>query len=117
MENENGPIILRDLFALALNSEIPAWRHFREGVEIHPIYTDNAGCSAALLRYAPGSSVPVHKHTGYEHILIISGEQSDGQRRYQSGDLIISRPGSTHAITSDSGCIVLAVWEKPVSFI
>lgn len=31
--------------------------------------------------------------------------------------LIINPPGTSHGILSESGCIVLAIYEKPVKFL
>jgi predicted ChrR family anti-sigma factor len=117
MADELGSIVLRNLFALNRHSDVIQWEYFREGVEIYRLFTDESGCSTALLKYEPGTSVPAHEHTGYEHILILEGDQSDEQQQYRRGDLLISRPGSTHSIRSTTGCIVLAIWEKPVRFI
>lgn len=110
-------IILHDLFGIAAQPDRVAWEPFRDGVDIYPIYKSTHGCSAALLRYAPGSTVPSHEHLGYEHILILEGEQNDECHPYSQGTLVISPPGTSHAIQSDGGCVVLAIWEKPVRFL
>jgi anti-sigma factor ChrR (cupin superfamily) len=117
MPDAKQAILLHDIFTLAAQPQSVAWQPFREGVEIYPIYKSKQGCSAALLRYAPGSSVPTHEHPGYEHILVLSGEQKDEQHQYPQGTLVISPPGTSHAINSHSGCVVLAIWEKPVNFL
>jgi len=54
---------------------------------------------------------------GYEHILILEGEQQDEHYIYPQGTLVISPPGTSHSVQSPQGCIVLAIWEKPVSFL
>jgi anti-sigma factor ChrR (cupin superfamily) len=91
------------------------WQPFRAGVEIARLYGGEPGkCSAALLRYAPRAQVPKHVHHGYEHILVLSGSQRDDNGVYEAGSLLISEPGSAHAIASDDGCVVLAIWERPV---
>ena len=109
-------MILPDLFSLATQPEKLSWEPFRPGVEIHRLYSSGEkGSSAALLKYEPGASVPNHLHTGYEHIIVLSGEQSDRQGTHTAGTLVINEPGSQHDIISKSGCIVLIVWEKPVS--
>ena len=81
------------------------------------IYGNNSeGSSAALLRYQPGASVPRHQHSGYEHIFILSGSQTDESATYSKGDLLVSPPGSTHSIRSEDGCMALAIWERGVVF-
>lgn len=117
MAVELSPVILRDFFTLELQPDKLAWQPFRPGVEIYPLYKCDQGCSAALLRYSPGSAVPAHEHTGYEHILVLSGAQADEKHIYRKGTLVISPPGTSHSITSTGGCIVLAIWEKPVQFL
>jgi anti-sigma factor ChrR (cupin superfamily) len=97
-------------------ADIP-WKPFYDGVEIHRLYGDGvSGPSAALLRFAPGGRIPFHYHTGYEHIMILQGSQEDEQGQIVAGALRIHPPGSSHSVTSQAGCIVLAIYEKPVSF-
>lgn len=90
------------------------WQPFREGVKIYPLYKDGVGASAALLCYEAGAKVPNHSHSGYEHIFVLSGSQSDANGKYSKGALIINPPDSSHQVWSDEGCVVLIVWEKPV---
>ena len=68
-----APRVLPGFFTAALAG---GWRDlpfepFREGVEIHRLADGPA--AAALLRYAPGASVPRHRHTGLETILVLTG--------------------------------------------
>jgi len=92
-----------------------AWEPFRVGVRIHWLYrTTEDGAEAALLRYDAGAAVPLHEHNGWEHIFVLAGSQSDGTTRHAVGALMISPPGTHHAITSEEGCVVLAVWQHPV---
>jgi anti-sigma factor ChrR (cupin superfamily) len=91
---------------------------FRPGVDrAILIVDDNTGSSTALLRYAPGAKVPAHRHTGYEHIFVLSGSQSDEDGTYGPGTVLIHAPGTQHRVWTDEGCLVLAVWERPVEFI
>jgi len=104
-----------DLDAL-LQGEIP-WQPFRTGIEIHRLYGEvGLGRAAALLRYAPGASLPVHRHQGFEQILVLEGAQVDDRGRYGKGMLVVNPPGSQHAVSSPEGCIVFVTWEQPVEF-
>ncbi|MDB5357921.1 MAG: anti-ECFsigma factor, ChrR [Phycisphaerales bacterium] len=116
MDSARPPVICTGLFSLAADEELQ-WEKFREGIDIHRLYSNAQGPSAALLRYAPGASLPRHEHAGYEHILILRGSQEDDSGHHETGTLLIHPPGTAHAITSTAGCIVLAVWEKPVRFL
>jgi anti-sigma factor ChrR (cupin superfamily) len=107
-------LVFPDLAALVANPDALAWEPFRPGIRIHRLYGDGSGAAAALLRYEPGAKVPRHEHTGYEHILVLVGAQCDRNGTHQAGALVINPPGSQHEVTSPQGCIVLAIWEKPV---
>jgi anti-sigma factor ChrR (cupin superfamily) len=92
-----------------------AWQPFHPGIEIYQLYEPQQdGSQAALLRYLPRASVPLHEHPVFEHILVLSGEQSDENGTYAAGSLVINPPGSRHSVISKTGCIVLLIWEKPV---
>lgn len=108
-------IVLHDLFSAGGDFGNIDWQPFHDGVEIHWLYGgDEDSASAALLRYLPGARVPHHRHVGFEHIIVLAGAQSDVHGEYPAGTLLISAPGSDHAVFSYSGCVVLAIWEKPV---
>jgi len=74
------------------------------------------GHCTALLRYQPGASIPEHYHAGDEHILVLQGSQFDGTTTLSAGTMLYSSRGTSHEITSEHGCIVLAIWEQPVVF-
>ena len=91
------------------------FERFREGVEIHHITQGSP--AVAILRYAPGATVPRHLHTGLETILVLDGVQSDEQGDYPKGTLILNAEGTTHSVWSDTGCAVLIQWERPVKIL
>ena len=111
-----GPLV----FKLALDSlhNCEAFKPFRPGVEISRLYQNEAtGASAALLRYAPGASVPEHVHQGYEHVLVLEGEQRDHRGSYPAGTFVVNPPGTRHTVSSPQGCIALLIWQQPVRFV
>jgi predicted ChrR family anti-sigma factor len=113
--------VLNDLFGPKQDFSKLAWQPFHPGVEIVRIYGGPesrapSGPSAALLRYAPGASVPHHGHTGYEHIVVLQGSQRDERGRYPQGTCLIHGQDTGHTVASDEGCVVLAVWQAPVAF-
>jgi hypothetical protein len=34
-----------------------------------------------------------------------------------AGSMLISEPGTAHAVSSEEGCVVLAIWERPVELL
>jgi anti-sigma factor ChrR (cupin superfamily) len=117
VEDLSQPIILENIFGPNCNYDALDWQPFRAGIEIVRIYgMPHRGPSAALLRYEPGAKLPHHSHTGYEHIIVLSGSQIDDNGHHGEGTVIINPPGSGHSVSNERGCIVLAIWEHPVVF-
>ena len=88
---------------------------FRDGVEICRLVDGEPG--VALLRYAPGASVPRHRHLGLETIVVLKGSQRDERGVYRAGAVCLNPAGSIHSVTSDDGCVVLIQWTRPVEFV
>ena len=121
MEPEPAPpferLELKNLFQIGENADSISWQPFRDGVDIYRLYGDGTvGPTAALIRFRGEGRVPMHVHLGYEHILVLSGSQRDQNSTAAAGTLMINAPGTRHSIVSESGCIVLAIYEKPVKF-
>lgn len=119
MENDPARVIkLHDLFQISGWQQKLSWKPFQKGVDIYRLYGDGeTGPTAALLRFRAGGRVPLHEHTGYEHIFVLAGSQVDENSRAETGMLIVNPPGTSHSILSENGCIVLAIYEKPVKFL
>jgi anti-sigma factor ChrR (cupin superfamily) len=116
MPSLTQPLILPNLINLAQHSNALDWEPFRPGVMIHWLYQcEQTEAAAALLRYQPGATIPHHDHTGFEHIFVLSGSQRDRNGAHQAGTLVINPPQTDHDVTSDEGCIVLIIWQKPVA--
>jgi len=112
------PFELNDVFHFADHQDEIAWEPYKKGVDIFRLYGDGiTGPTAALVRYCERGEVPMHEHKGYEHILILAGSQRDDNGTIEAGTLVINPPGTRHKVSSDDGCIVLAIYEKPVRFV
>ena len=88
---------------------------FRQDVTIHwirPFEGDQPG--VALLKYEAGAAVPRHLHQGLETILVLEGTQSDETGDYDRGSYIVNAAGTEHSVWSDTGCVVLIQWDRPV---
>jgi quercetin dioxygenase-like cupin family protein len=111
-------IELKQLFDLAARPEEIPWQPFKAGVDIHRLYGDGVtGPTAALIRFREAGRIPLHRHEGYEHIFVLAGSQRDQNGSSSAGTLMINPPGTTHSVVSEAGCIVLAIYEKPVAFL
>ena len=91
---------------------------FREGVTLHwikPFEGDQPG--VALLKYEAGAVVPRHRHEGLETILVLQGTQSDETGDYGAGTYIVNAAGTEHSVWSDTGCVVLIQWDRPVTIL
>lgn len=94
------------------------WKPFRPGVTAHWLYEEKEGGPiAVLLRYEAGARVPVHEHPGYEHMLVLEGDEYDEEGSYPSGSFVIHPPGTRHSPGSVGGCIALLIYEKAVRFV
>ena len=121
-ESPPGPafplIELKDLFNIMSHEEDLPWTYFRDGVDVVRLYGDGTtGPTAALIRFRKEARVPVHMHEGWEHIIVLTGSQRDQSGTIYPGTLRIHPPGTYHSVVSEAGCIVLAIYEKPVKFI
>ena len=111
-------LVWNNLLGMDFDGPHLQWQDFRDGVDTILLHGDaTQGCSSALLRYHPGARIPEHMHEGMEFLLILRGSQTDERGHYCAGTFLINPTNSTHKILSEEGCVVLAVWEKPVRFI
>lgn len=117
MAELTAPAVLYALSELATQDALP-WKPFHAGIEIYRLYGGHDdGPAVALLRYQAGAAAPAHMHEGVEHIFVLQGSQEDEHGRYPAGSLLISPRGSVHHVRSSEGCVVLAIWQRPVRFL
>lgn len=68
----------------------------------------------AIIKYWPGGISPMHLHSSYELIYMLEGEMVTNQGIVKKGDMVILPSGSRHSSKTDTGCIALIIWDKPV---
>lgn len=118
MKKNIEPAVWPNLIGIDPDNADLIWEPLQPGVQICMLHGDRLkGCSTALLRYHPGASIPRHTHTGHEHLLILRGSQRDENGTYRAGTFLVNKPDGGHRVTSDEGCLVLAIWEAPVKFV
>lgn len=71
--------------------------------------------ATSLVRYAPGSRFPSHRHTGGEEFLVLQGTFSDQHGDFPAGAYVRNPVGSEHAPHSDDGCMIFVKlwWSHP----
>jgi anti-sigma factor ChrR (cupin superfamily) len=95
-----------------------AWQPLRPGIEIRRLFRHpQTGYEIAMLRYAPGASVPAHRHGGDEHVHVLHGSQCDERGRHVAGTYLYNAAGTEHSVSSEEGCVVLIHWLAPVQFL
>jgi len=77
---------------------------------VERVMLDRVGAEKAratsIVRYAPDSSFPYHRHPDGEEILVLSGTFSDESGDYPDGTYLRNPPGSGHAPFSLEGAII-----------
>lgn len=120
MTSLTTPLVISDLIQRAheLRESEDGWEPFREGVTARWLYQEEGdGPRAVLLRYEPGARVAAHEHLGYEHLLILDGDQYDEDGSYPVGSFVVHPPGTQHSPGSHTGCVALLIYERAVRFV
>jgi len=98
---------------------VPTWRFLAPGVSHIPVSLTVGDMPARLIRFKPGLSIPDHRHTGTEMVLVLDGILEDTATHdvFRTGDLS-RRDGSTgrhgNIVTSPDPCVSLVVTDGPV---
>jgi len=88
-----------------------------EGVEIKVLYENKeAGEMTCLLRWQPGTTLPMHKHAELEQSYVLAGSFSDHDGIARAGDYVWRKKDSLHETHSAEGCVILAIYRKPNIF-
>lgn len=62
--------------------------------------------ATSIVRYAPDSRFPSHRHGGGEEFLVLDGTFSDQDGDFAAGTYVRNPVGSSHAPHSDGGCVI-----------
>jgi hypothetical protein len=73
---------------------------------------DEVARATSIVRYAPRSAFPRHKHGGGEEILVLDGVFQDEHGDYPAGSYFRNPPGTSHVPASKDGCtIFVRLWQ------
>lgn len=99
------------------------WRKTKfDGVEMKPLYVDrDTGLLTALLRMAPGATLPDHEHVRVEQTYMLEGrlEDKEGPEKglsVHAGEYVARPAGSRHAAWTPEGGMMVAFFQMPNKF-
>jgi anti-sigma factor ChrR (cupin superfamily) len=84
------------------------WDERRPGV-FWKVLARDGDRQTVLVRYAPGATIPRHRHLGEEQIFVLEGSVADDTGICRAGDFARRPPGCVHAVRSPDGALVLAI--------
>jgi len=84
----------------------PEWEEAAPGISIKLLATDTETDRVSMLvRLAPGTAYPPHRHAGVEELYLLHGELNIGDKKLYPGDYNRGEPGATDQLVySDTGC-------------
>ncbi len=84
----------------------PEWKDVAPGISCQLLSTDAASQRVSMLvRLAPGTEYPPHRHAGVEELHLLDGELVVNDKTLSPGDYLRSEPGSEdHRVWSATGC-------------
>jgi quercetin dioxygenase-like cupin family protein len=85
-----------------------------EGVDRRMLYRigDEVARATSIVRFAPRSAFPMHRHGGGEEVLVLEGVFQDETGDYPAGSYLRNPRGTAHAPRSDGGCVLFVkLWQ------
>jgi anti-sigma factor ChrR (cupin superfamily) len=88
-----------------------------KGVEMKVLMEDKeTGLSTALVRFAPGATLPDHEHLDLEQTFVLEGSLEDHEGIATAGNYVWRPAGSRHDAHAPNGCLTLSFFLKPNKF-
>jgi anti-sigma factor ChrR (cupin superfamily) len=88
-----------------------------KGVEMKILMEDKeTGVSTALVRFAPGATLPDHEHVELEQTFVLEGSLEDHEGVATAGNYVWRPAGSRHDAHAPNGCLCLSFFLKPNKF-
>ena len=80
-----------------------------KGVEACVLSWGKGESRLRMMRFAPAASLPSHRHTGTELMLVLTGGLASGDRDYERGDIVVIERRVKHETRADgqTGCLCL----------
>ena len=88
-----------------------------KGVDMKLLMEDkDTGLSTALVRFAPGATLPDHEHVELEQTFVLEGSLEDQEGAATAGNYVWRPAGSRHDAHAPKGCLALSFFLKPNKF-
>ncbi len=88
-----------------------------KGVDMKLLMEDKeTGLSTALVRFAPGATLPDHEHVELEQTFVLEGSLEDQEGAATVGNYVWRPAGSRHDAYAPNGCLALSFFLKPNKF-
>lgn len=88
-----------------------------KGVEMKILMEDKeTGLSTALVRFAPGATLPDHEHVELEQTFVLEGSLEDHEGVATAGNYVWRPAGSRHDAHAPNGCLALSFFLRPNKF-
>jgi anti-sigma factor ChrR (cupin superfamily) len=87
------------------------WEEVAPGISVKLLATDAENHRVSMLvRLAPGTDYPPHRHAGLEELHLLHGELMIGDRKLYPGDYNRADPGTVdHRVWSETGCTCVLI--------
>jgi len=89
----------------------PEWIEAAPGIACKLLATDTEKNRVSMLvRLAPGTEYPPHRHAGVEELHLLHGELMIGDRKLYPGDYNLAEAGTVdHRVWSETGCTCVLI--------
>jgi anti-sigma factor ChrR (cupin superfamily) len=89
----------------------PEWKEAAPGISCKLLATDTERTRVSMLvRLAPGTAYPPHRHAGLEELHLLQGELIIGDRTLYAGDYNRAEAGTIdHRVWSETGCTCVLI--------
>ena len=89
----------------------PEWIEAAPGISCKLLATDTEKNRVSMLvRLAPGTEYPPHRHAGVEELHLLHGELMIGDRKLYPGDYNLAEAGTVdHRVWSETGCTCVLI--------
>ncbi len=115
----DGQELLAELSSRYVNLDDLPWQADKVAdIERKVLFEDKErGIMTLLVRWSPGAELPMHEHTDFEQSFVLEGSLCDHEGECTAGNYVWRPPGSRHRAWSPNGCLLLAIFLAPNTFL